>query len=202
MGEYFKAVKLFDKELRNAKHAYSKERFLRVDLSLNSRDPRRFWDEINKLGPRKQNKLVCEAFSNDGTTTREAETVRKHWESAFTSKYMDPPIGDFDDEFYMERIMELEHQEQLFEVPGDLTLNRPITHSEVRRAVMKSKSRKACGVDEIPNEALKNDLCINILHRFVSLCFSVGKIPAEWSKCLITVIPKGNRSIPTEPLTF
>ena len=59
-------------------------------------------------------------------------------------------------------------------------LNYPITRNEVIDAVSAVKTRKAVGVDEIPAEVLKNDICVDILFKLISACFELGDIPSVW----------------------
>ena len=51
------------------------------------------------------------------------------------------------------------------------SLNTHVTMEEVRQAVYKIKNGKASGADEIPAEVLKNDKCIEILHKNNVLLF-------------------------------
>ena len=59
---------------------------------------------------------------------------------------------------------------------SDNYLNVPLTLREVRDAVQKSKMRKAMGVDNIPNEVLKNDNTFTVLCDLFQLIFDTEYI--------------------------
>lgn len=73
---------------------------------------------------------------------------------------------------------------------------------EVMMAVMWGKDGKAVGTDELLYEALKNQMCVVVLHRLLNACFCMGRMPTEWSKAIIHPIPKGNSSVSTKSLIF
>ena len=70
------------------------------------------------------------------------------------------------------------------------SLNEQISIEEVKKAVLNAKMRKASGIDEIPAEVLKNDLCIGMLHRIISLCFQHGIVPRAWKRGIVQPLPK------------
>ena len=46
-------------------------------------------------------------------------------------------------------------------------LNCDISQTEVEEAVFRSKLGKSVGIDEIPSEFWRNDICINLLHKVI-----------------------------------
>ena len=64
------------------------------------------------------------------------------------------------------------------------------------------KQGKAVSVDKIPNEVLKNETSVKLLHALYTNCFLSGIIPDEWHKSLITPIFKGKDKDPKEPLSY
>ena len=56
-------------------------------------------------------------------------------------------------------------------------LNETITREEIAKAVEHAKLRKACGIDEIPAEVLKNPTAIELLYIICNGCFELGKVP-------------------------
>lgn len=48
---------------------------------------------------------------------------------------------------------------------------------------------KAPGFDEIPNELLKNDVAIAMIHSLFNRCFLTGKLSDDWSKGIISPVP-------------
>ena len=74
--------------------------------------------------------------------------------------------------------------------PNELWLNRPITFSEVEKATIKAKGRKAVGIDNIPNELLKNDIVMDLMLKLFRVCFEYQLVPEIWHKSMIHPIPK------------
>ena len=81
-------------------------------------------------------------------------------------------------------------------------LDRPISISEVRTAIHKSKQNKASGIDCIPNEVLKNDASVLFLHSLFSVCFETGIVPSLWGKNIINPIPKSSTTDIRDPLQY
>ena len=72
----------------------------------------------------------------------------------------------------------------------NIMLNGNISVLEVKQAVKKAKRGKACGIDGIPAEALKNDCTVSFLHGLFNVCFETGITPNVWGKNIITPIPR------------
>ena len=66
-------------------------------------------------------------------------------------------------------------------------LNEPISFEETKRALMNLKNGKAVGLDNLPNEILKNDRLTNILNELFNVCFCYGIVPDNW--CLSIICP-------------
>ena len=81
-------------------------------------------------------------------------------------------------------------------------LNNPINRQEIVDAIMHLRRNKAPGIDSIPAEALKNDVCTNILHSLISHCFNHGIVPDKWKQGVINPIEKPNSTQLGEPLTY
>ena len=56
--------------------------------------------------------------------------------------------------------------------------------------------------DEIPVNVLKNNSACFFLLRLFTGCFSVGKVPNEWPKCVLSPIPKPSSLNKTYPLSY
>ncbi|CAC5394091.1 unnamed protein product [Mytilus coruscus] len=65
-----------------------------------------------------------------------------------------------------------------------------------------SKCGKAPGVDDIPVELYKNPTALNALIRVFNICYNSCKVPAMWSKCIITPVPKSSTSDPRDPMSY
>ena len=82
-----------------------------------------------------------------------------------------------------------------------LDLNRYITYQEVKRAINRSKNVRVIGVNNIPNELLKHEAVINLLHEFFNHCVEKGCIPDTWRQSIIHPIPKGKAKT-IDPLKY
>lgn len=200
-SEYCSAMQDFDRELRKCKRNYDRGTCLEID-EMCKKDPKKFWNELNKLGPRKAHKTHCEALDCNGEVTRETETVVKHWFKCYRDHSGQKQNESFDDEFYDRALTDLRKLEKTDVDIGPSILNEYITKEEVSKVVFKGKKRKAVGIDNIAYEALQNDTCVHVLHGLFNKCFDLGKVPTEWSKAIVVPISKGKKSISTEPLTF
>ena len=81
-------------------------------------------------------------------------------------------------------------------------MNKNFTIIEIKRALDKAKCKKSVGVDEIPNEVLKQSFMCNIMREFFQLCFDCGKVPADWTKSIIKPIPKSSENDKRVPLNY
>ncbi len=59
-------------------------------------------------------------------------------------------------------------------------LNGQITLDELRKAINSTKCGKAIGVDNVPNEILKNVNLLNALHSLYQYCFENDVVPDMW----------------------
>ena len=116
------------------------------------------------------------------------EVALLHWESEYKKIFFDPNAGIIDVEVNKNDKNEI--------------LNLPISMDEVRKSVDNLKTGKGVGIDCIPNEAFKNEIMINILHTLFSICFEYNIIPSKWKDTIICPIPKGDKSRPTDPLSY
>ena len=80
-------------------------------------------------------------------------------------------------------------------------LNQTITLEEERQAVDQSKIGKATGIDNIPNEILKNPKLLNPLHKLYQYCFENSVVPDCWYKSTIQPIYKKGK-YPLNPLNY
>jgi len=151
---------LFDKEYRKAKRkCYREEQTKLVDLEMTN--PRVFWDYIKKLGPQQDRDI------SDNVPPNIMEWA-KHYENLF--KCEDNFVDD---------------GAQLSDSEYDSFLNQTITIDEVNRVTAKTQQRKACGVDNIPNEILKLGRTNEVLLSLFNACFLHHMIPSEWNRIII-----------------
>ena len=169
MIQFNNARRQFDKTYRKVERNYYKEEQNKlVDLELNN--PREFWDYIKKLGPQ----LAREACENN---VPDIEQWENHYSRLFKCD---------DDIIFNENIHDNNNV-------CDPYLNQPITAEEVTRVIIKAKPRKACGVDNIPNEILKLGRTTEILLALFNACFQHHMIPSEWNRIVIRPIPKSGK---------
>ena len=203
---YKNARHKFDRVYRKKKRAFSRERLLSLENSC-EKNPNKFWEEIRKLGPKRQNDIIMETYDKDGNIVCDPESVLKTWADDFKTLFSintEPKPSEakirercLDDSLYLN---ELRMNDPLYEELE--ILNKGISIEEVRRAVMNTKKKKAVGIDTLPNEVLKNEKVIKLLHKIFEYCFDTGIIPEEWSKGIIKPIPKSRTSDPRIPLNY
>ena len=82
-------------------------------------------------------------------------------------------------------------------------LNRQITLAEVEIQIKKLKNRKACGIDGVPNELIKNstDAMAVLLQKVFNLVFDTGIVPTDWTKGIIKPIYK-KKGRPDDPNNY
>jgi len=81
-------------------------------------------------------------------------------------------------------------------------LNDYISIDDVKQAIVKAKLGNACGIDMIPVDILKSDNCVSFLHILYKVCFNSGCVPSEWSKVIISPIPKSTTADLRDPLSY
>ena len=83
------------------------------------------------------------------------------------------------------------------DIPENDKINHYFTRAEILNVIKKLKNNKACGVDNIINEFLKN--CpiniYDILEMIFNIILHTGIIPKAWSVSLIQPIYKGKGSV-------
>lgn len=74
--------------------------------------------------------------------------------------------------------------------------NWTIMREKFEKALSELKDRKARRVDEIPEEFIKNsgENVKNVLYELVYRFYETGKIPQDFTKCIIVPIPKKVRA--------
>ena len=74
--------------------------------------------------------------------------------------------------------------------------------SRLKKALDRSKNGKACGIDEIPIEVLRNDTSVSFLYVLFNVCFDKSILPSMWNKCIINPIPKSSTTDHKDPLSY
>jgi len=58
------------------------------------------------------------------------------------------------------------------------------------------------GIEDLPNEVLRNPSLCNVLHFLCHICFQNGIIPSMWNRSIIKPIPKSIIDDPRVPLNY
>jgi exonuclease III len=198
------AQTLFDKTLKRTARIYNRSLLNKIEtLSVNN--PKAFWDHLRKLGPRKDSAIPVKVVIDNEMVTDE-ERVMNKWEQDFSSLYNTTNQNiNFDDNFLKDIINEKNNLERNImndDYLGNALLNRNISLDEIEKVVNRLKTKKATGVDYIPNEVLKSTSVSLLLYNLFTACFKTGIIPSVWSKALIKPIPKCSSKDPYVPLNY
>ena len=195
--QFLDAQHEFDRAYRREKRKFLQNKCVEIE-KLNTSDPRAFWREIQKLGPKSSSSIPMAVYNEDGTVNYNERDVLDKWRNEFHTLYNNEAApGVFDDEFYSNIMHEKGRLESENIASGD-----PISLHEVRKVVGKAKNKKAVGLDNIPNEVLKNDISLEFLHKLFQKIFSVNKIPTQWKLAIIKPIPKGAHIDPKLPMQY
>ena len=97
---------------------------------------------------------------------------------------------NFDKEFHNITHAKSEYEQNSTETNDMVHVNAEISYDEIGQLVNKVTNNKAVGIDEIPNEVLKNHDVIMALHKLFQSYFKYGQIPSIWLKAIITPIPR------------
>ena len=73
---------------------------------------------------------------------------------------------------------------------------------DVKKALTKSKIKKAVGIDNLPNEILKSNNTLCMLHIFLAKVFDSGIMPKLWKTAIIKPLPKSSTIDPRLPLQY
>ena len=197
--------KMFDKTLRRTERSYRKNMLIEID-NVCTKDPREFWNHINKLGPRVNTNIPMKVYDVNGVLNSDFKTVLDKWKDDFKSLYdCSDNIHSFNREFYDNVMLEkdrFESQMEEEEYVANLELNHLLSFDEIEHVVNNLKMKKSTGIDEIPNEVLKHHDVMLLLYYFYVKCFETGILPSVWLKAIIIPIPKSTTKDPHVPLNY
>ncbi len=162
---------------------------------------------FSKLGPRRSAQIRIKVYGNDNILTTHLKTLLDKWGSEFSTLYNKPENNESDDniEFYrnimnLKQFREAQMENPLFEENPEL--NVPISFDEIEKIINKLKINKSSGIDQIPNEVLKNHDAMLPLYNLFIKCFVLGIVPTMWLKALILAVPKSASKDPYVPLNY
>ena len=201
--EFKKRQSSFDKKLRTVKRSFHRGQSLHIDY-LQTHNPQKFWNEINRLGPRKSGGVPMEVKLVNGECSSVLSVILQKWEEDFAGLFSGCK-SSFDDDFLKEITIIKEVMEAKMKTDVDncnMFLNANFSVAEVKNVVDKCKLKKATGIDEISNEVLKSPRLFNVLCELFQFCFDRGIIPTQWHKTIIKPIPKSSKNDPRLPLSY
>ena len=133
--------------------------------------------------------------------TNVPSVVLEEWRNTFENLYY-PTLNHYDKDFYETAMTYIDQYETNAPVENNAIINGNITFGETVKIITKLKSKKAVGVDYIPNEIIKQPgLHYALFKLFVSI-FDKGIVPSIWLKAIINPIPKGSSKDPYVPLNY
>ena len=190
----------FDKTFRREERFFNKGNMTDLENAVKN-NPRDFWKLLKKMGPHKKTNIPCEVYNENNDIVSDLGFVLNKWKSDYESLY-ENPIADqtFNDDFYEQCINNLDNFE---DNAVDLyDLNQVMNEDEVKKVLKKSKNKKAIGIENLPNEVLKNSISLKILLPLFNKIFEIGLIPTIWRKAVLKPIPKSTKSDPRIPLQY
>ena len=199
--ERFKNIQnQFDKRLRQIERKYNEGKIQEIEKVCVD-NPREFWNQIKSLGPRSNSELPMKVKDEEGNIITDHDYVFQKWKTDFEKLYNDRACDNFDETFLSESRNNLKDLESNMSNENH-TLNKIITPYEVDQVTQKLKNNKSTGLDNIPNEVLKNPQVKLSMCQYFNKCFDYGKVPGVWLKSIIVPVPKGGNKDPFVPLNY
>jgi hypothetical protein len=135
---------------------------------------------------------------SDGNIVNDINIVLNKWQEEYQKMFtLEPQENDFEEEFYRE-LGDIDGHE-FTTLPG---LNHDITEDEDRQVIRKAKSNTSVGVDNLPNEILKNQCTIDVLVILFQKVFTMGLVPSVWNVGVSKLIPKSSMTDPRVSLQY
>ena len=165
----------FDRRFRFFERKYKYEQCDNIE-TLNTTDPKQFWEKLNSLGPKKKQIIPLEVYDENNNIVRKKQAVLDKWKAEFSGLYNDSDqINDFP--FCNQirtniKVLELNQEDPLFDT--NLILNGNISREEVKAIIRKAKYGKSVGIDRLPYEVFRNDLMIGTLVKLFQLLLDTG----------------------------
>ena len=198
--QFREARQKFDKLFRKKKRTFQREKALCID-EASTNNPTEFWDQIKKLGPRREDNQTLEVYTSDGEVSNDLGVVIETWKNSYEKLYNPQNTSNLDENYFekCELLKALEGEEV-----SDLSewYNSRITRQEIKKVGGKSKDKKSVGGESLPYEVFKNEASEEILEALFNKIFETNLVPTIWLKFLIKPIPKGGDTDPRVPLEY
>ena len=104
------------------------------------------------------------------------------------------PDNEFDMEIYNTCMIDKMVYEERMNDPlyvNNPMLNTCFTQCELDKVLIKCKTRKAVGIDNILNEILKNRNVTQLLLKLCNRYFIYDMVPQQWLQAIVFLNPKG-----------
>jgi hypothetical protein len=189
----------FDKHYSKAKRKYHREKMISIE-QLNTQNPRQFWAELNKLGPRKKESIPTEIYDENGQVSDDPIEVLSKWNGEFSELLKGYAKADFDEEHFESVSQGLQNMENSNDVTVEL--NEPLCLNEIKGALKKAKLNKAVGVDNLCYEIMKNEPSSILLLHLFNRILSCQIIPSIWRRTILKPIPKNASIDPRIPSQY
>lgn len=144
----------------------------------------------------KQRSIPMEVVNQDGSVSRDVDTVMDKWRKEFENLLNPSYAGGVE----VRGLPVFEPDTR--GLYGDEIMSSPITVNEICNALRRAKNGKAVGANGLPVESLRNHNAITVLHVMFSKCFNTGKVPTVWQRGIINPIPKSASADPRDPLCY
>ena len=170
---YVTKRKEFDRSVQRAKRQYIYQAHAELEAAV-SRDSIIFWKSIGKIGigNERLKKIPFEVKMSDGSVCSDPRQVLQKWGSDFEN-LLSPQVAMSDSDYVP----------PIDDAGGDafdeLGFNNLFTIEEVRKCIIQAPFGTAPGHDDIPNELLKNELLLAMLHSLFNRCYVSGTVPSE-----------------------
>jgi asparagine synthetase B (glutamine-hydrolysing) len=139
---------IFDKTYSKTKRKFQREKMMQIE-KLNTNNPREFWNELKKLGPRKKVDIPLEVYGNNGEIITDVHSVLSKWSSEYEKLFKGYDKIQFDYVHYNQILHDLDILENNPAVSPEI--NFPISLREVQATLKKAKVNKAVGQPPLPN---------------------------------------------------
>jgi len=182
--KYFSTLKEYKKLLKQCKRRYKAEILTKLE-NMSEKNPKEFWSLLNFL----DNEVNGKTQKN----TTDPNITSTEWTEHFKGLNNLTKNKNFDTDFEKTITEQIKH---LDKNPSNL-LDYPFTMEEVLDGVKQLKSGKACGIDSISNDMLKQgskQLYQSLVTLFNTI-LSEGSFPSNWNTSILTPIFKsGDKS--------
>lgn len=163
-----------NREAKRAKEKWLGELHEEIEEDLRKGNMEKAYSLINKyFGQRKMKVNTVE--DENGKLLFENQEIARRWKT------------------YVENLYdENEEMQELEEEQGNNDGDNGITREEFDEALKRLKSRKACGVDEIPAELIQalDEEMKELMYMMTKEIYETGDIPEDFQECKMVMLPK------------